>query len=134
MALTELCYALNYCATINVWEYTFAPREYLHQHLETRFGRALVGMTMFNADTGDIAKPSELLASVRAYMSVLQTVENYGNACLLLILSYVLLICIHLKYIVHIDVTRVFNNALLQQTQHADSHGDKTIASSYTQW
>lgn len=35
---------------------------------------------------------------------------------------------------VHIDVTRVFNNALLQQTQHADSHGDKTIASSYTQW
>ncbi|XP_025425507.1 membrane-associated protein Hem [Sipha flava] len=112
MALTELCYALNYCATINVWEYTFAPREYLHQHLETRFGRALVGMAMFNADTGDIAKPSELLASVRAYMSVLQTVENY----------------------VHIDVTRVFNNALLQQTQHADSHGDKTIASSYTQW
>lgn len=79
MALTELCYALNYCSTINVWEYTFAPREYLHQHLETRFGRALVGMAMFNADTGDIAKPSELLASVRAYMSVLQTVENYGN-------------------------------------------------------
>lgn len=85
MALTELCYALNYCATINVWEYTFAPREYLHQHLETRFGRALVGMAMFNADTGDIAKPSELLASVRAYMSVLQTVENYGNNLLLLI-------------------------------------------------
>jgi NCK-associated protein 1 len=84
MALTELCYALNYCATINVWEYTFAPREYLHQHLETRFGRALVGMAMFNADTGDIAKPSELLASVRAYMSVLQTVENYGNNLLLI--------------------------------------------------
>merc|ERR1712130_591385 len=26
MALTELCYAINYCATISVWEYTFAPR------------------------------------------------------------------------------------------------------------
>lgn len=41
---------------------------------------------------------------------------------------------ISFKFIVHIDVTRVFNNALLQQTQHYDSHGDKTIASSYTQW
>ena len=38
MALTELCYAVNYCTTISVWEYTFAPREYLHQHLETRWG------------------------------------------------------------------------------------------------
>ena len=26
MALTELCFAINYCATISVWEYTFAPR------------------------------------------------------------------------------------------------------------
>ena len=78
MALTELCFAINYCSTINVWEYTFAPREYLTQHLENRFARALVGMVMFNSDTNEIAKPSELLASVRAYMNVLQTVENYG--------------------------------------------------------
>ncbi|KAJ9579111.1 hypothetical protein L9F63_024780, partial [Diploptera punctata] len=112
MALTELCFAINYCSTINVWEYTFAPREYLTQHLENRFARALVGMVMYNSDTSEIAKPSELLASVRAYMNVLQTVENY----------------------VHIDITRVFNNALLQQTQSMDSHGEKTVASLYTQW
>ncbi|KAL0273323.1 UNVERIFIED_CONTAM: hypothetical protein PYX00_006016 [Menopon gallinae] len=112
MALTELCFAINYCSTINVWEYTFAPREYLHQHLETRFARSLVGMVMFNLDTSEIAKPSELLVSVQAYMNVLQTVENY----------------------VHIDITRVFNNALLQQTQQLDSHGEKTIAALYTQW
>lgn len=112
MALTELCFAINYCTTVNVWEYTFAPREYLHQHLETRFSKALVGMVMFNQDTSEIAKPSELLVSVRAYMNVLQTVENY----------------------VHIDITRVFNNALLQQTQSVDSHGEKTIAALYTQW
>ncbi|XP_045766160.1 membrane-associated protein Hem [Maniola jurtina] len=112
MALTELCYAINYCSTVNVWEYTFAPREYLHQHLETRFSKALVGMVMFNQDTSEIAKPSELLVSVRAYMNVLQTVENY----------------------VHIDITRVFNNCLLQQTQNMDSHGEKSIASLYTQW
>ena len=52
-------------------------------------------MVMYNPETGEIAKPSELLASVKAYMSVLQSVENYVN----------------------IDITRVFNNVLLQQTQ-----------------
>lgn len=112
MALTELCFAINYCTNIQVWDFTFAPREYLHQHLESRFSRALVGMVMFNPDTSEIAKPSELLASVRAYMNVLQTVENY----------------------VHIDMTRVFNNALLQQTQRMDSHGEKTVAALYIQW
>jgi len=112
MALTELCYAINYFSNINVWEYTFAPREYLHQHLENRFAKALVGMVMYNSDTHEIAKPSELLVCVRSYMNVLQTVENY----------------------VHIDITRVFNNCLLQQTQAVDSHGEKTIASLYTQW
>ncbi|CAG7822378.1 unnamed protein product [Allacma fusca] len=112
MALTELCYAINYCPSISVWEYTFAPKEYLHQHLESRFARALVGMVMFSPDTNEIAKPSELLASVRAYMNVLQTVENY----------------------VHLDMTRVFNNVLLQQTQQMDSHGEKTVAVLYTQW
>ncbi|XP_018565798.1 membrane-associated protein Hem [Anoplophora glabripennis] len=112
MALTELCYAINYFSNINVWEYTFAPREYLHQHLENRFAKALVGMVMYNPDTSEIAKPSELLVCVRSYMNVLQTVENY----------------------VHIDITRVFNNCLLQQTQPIDSHGEKTIAAIYTQW
>uniref|UniRef100_T1JIM6 Membrane-associated protein Hem n=1 Tax=Strigamia maritima TaxID=126957 RepID=T1JIM6_STRMM len=112
MALTELCFSINYCSTIHVWEYIFAPREYLTQHLENRFNKALVGMMMYNPETNEIAKPSELLTSVRAYMSVLQSIENY----------------------VHVDITRVFNNVLLQQTQHQDSHGEKTITSLYTNW
>jgi len=84
MALTELSFAINYCPTITVWDYAFAPREYLYQHLESRFARAVVGMMMYNPETGDIAKPSELLASVKAYMNVLQTVENYGMLLTLL--------------------------------------------------
>lgn len=112
MALTELCFAINYCSQVQVWEYTFAPREYLYQHLEQRFSRALVGMVMYSPDTNEIAKPSELLASVKTYMSVLQTVEYY----------------------VHIDITRVFNNVLLQQTQLQDSHGEKTITANYNTW
>ncbi|KAJ4923766.1 hypothetical protein JOQ06_028021 [Pogonophryne albipinna] len=67
-------------------------------------------MTMYNQSTQEIAKPSELLTSVRAYMTVLQSIENY----------------------VTIDITRVFNNVLLQQTQHLDSHGEPTITSLYT--
>lgn len=67
---------------------------------------------MYNQATQEIAKPSELLTSVRAYMTVLQSIENY----------------------VTIDITRVFNNVLLQQTQHLDSHGEPTITSLYTNW
>lgn len=112
MALTELCFAINHCSTIHVWEHTFAPKEYLTQHLETRFNKTLVGMVMYNDETKEIAKPSELLHSVKAYMSVLQTIENHVN----------------------IDVTRIFNNVLLQQTQPQDSHGEKTITSLYANW
>lgn len=36
-------------------------------------------MMMYNPDTNEIAKPSELLNGVRAYMNVLQSIENYGE-------------------------------------------------------
>lgn len=48
-------------------------------------------------------------------------------------LHFLLFININL-FLVHIDITRVFNNVLLQQTQQLDSHGEKTIAALYTQW
>ncbi|KAL4635490.1 nck-associated protein 1 isoform X3 [Arapaima gigas] len=111
-ALSELCFSINYVTNMAVWEHTFTPREYLTSHLEIRFTKSIVGMTMYNQATQEIAKPSELLTSVRAYMTVLQSMENY----------------------VQIDITRVFNNVLLQQTQHLDSHGEPTITSLYTNW
>ncbi|ESO87789.1 hypothetical protein LOTGIDRAFT_176882, partial [Lottia gigantea] len=73
---------------------------------------ALVGMMMYNPETNEIAKPSELLNGVRAYMNVLQSIENY----------------------VHVDMARVFNNVLPQQTQPTDSTGEKTITANYTNW
>ncbi|XP_035825856.1 membrane-associated protein Hem isoform X2 [Aplysia californica] len=112
MALTDLCYAINYCTVIQVWDHGFVPREFFLQHLENRFNKALVGMMMFNAETNEIAKPSELLNGVRAYMNVLQSIENY----------------------VHIDIVRVFNNVLPMQTQPADAQGEKTITHNYTHW
>ncbi|CAH1785632.1 unnamed protein product [Owenia fusiformis] len=113
MALTELCYATNYCSVITVWEHGFVPREFFTQHLEARFNKMLVGMMMYNPGTEEIAKPSELLNSVKAVMNVLQSIENY----------------------IHIDIARVFNNVLPQQTQPNDSfNGEKTITSNYTTW
>uniref|UniRef100_A0AAY5KVS6 Nck-associated protein 1 n=1 Tax=Esox lucius TaxID=8010 RepID=A0AAY5KVS6_ESOLU len=113
-ALSELCFSINYVPNMVIWEHTFTPREYLTSHLEILVPpfRSIVGMTMYNQATQEIAKPSELLTSVRAYMTVLQSIENY----------------------VQIDITRVFNNVLLQQTQHLDSHGEPTITSLYTNW
>ncbi|CAL1265063.1 unnamed protein product [Larinioides sclopetarius] len=112
MALSELCYAINYTSTVNVWDHVFCPREYLTNHLESRFNKSLVKMVMFNPENNEIAKPSELLMSVRSFMSVLQSIENY----------------------VHLDITRVFNSVLLQQTQPHDCHGDKTVTFLYTNW
>lgn len=112
MALTELCYAINYCYTIEVWDHTLCPREYLTQHLESRFSESLVDMVMFDPTTNEIAKPSELYSSVKAYMNVLQNLET----------------------IVHIDVTRIFTDILLQQTQPVDCHGTKTVTMLYSSW
>ncbi|XP_078331819.1 nck-associated protein 1-like isoform X4 [Crassostrea virginica] len=113
MALTELCYAINYCNVIQVWEHGFVPREFFIQHLETRFNKALVGKMMYNPETCEIAKPSELLSSVKAIMSVLQGLENY----------------------VQIDIAWVFNSVLPQQMQATDSfNGETTITANYTNW
>uniref|UniRef100_A0A673K394 Nck-associated protein 1 n=1 Tax=Sinocyclocheilus rhinocerous TaxID=307959 RepID=A0A673K394_9TELE len=102
-ALSELCFSINYVPNMMVWEHTFTPREYLTSHLEIRFTKKIVPLSKCH---------NLLLTSVRAYMTVLQSIENY----------------------VQIDITRVFNNVLLQQTQHLDSHGEPTITSLYTNW
>jgi hypothetical protein len=39
MALAEWCYALNYSHSIQVWDYTFYPKEYLYQKLENLFNK-----------------------------------------------------------------------------------------------
>jgi len=35
-------------------------------------------MMMYNSETKEIAKPTELLNSIKAIMNVLQSIENYG--------------------------------------------------------
>lgn len=43
MALTDLCYAINYYTVIQVWDHGFVPREFFIQHLETRFNKYVLG-------------------------------------------------------------------------------------------
>ena len=66
----------------------------------------------YNATTQEIARPSELLAGVKAYINFIQSLAQFLGA----------------------DVSRVIRNALLQQTQPLDSSGEQTITTLYTNW
>ncbi len=69
-------------------------------------------MLNYNAETQDIARPSEVLARIQSYMASLRTLELYVN----------------------IDMTRVLTAVLLQETQQLDSRGESTVTSIYTSW
>ncbi|KAM5332875.1 nck-associated protein 1-like [Glossophaga mutica] len=110
--LTELTLTMNHVFSFSVFEHTIFPSEYLSSHLEARLNRAIVCLAGYNATTQEIARPSELLAGVKAYISFIQSLAQFLGA----------------------DVSRVIRNALLQQTQPLDSSGEQTITTLYTNW
>ncbi|XP_019515209.1 PREDICTED: nck-associated protein 1-like [Hipposideros armiger] len=112
VSLTELALAMNHVYSFSVFEHTIFPSEYLSSHLEARLNRAIVWLAGYNATTQEIARPSELLAGVKAYISFIQSLAQFLGA----------------------DVSRVIRNALLQQTQPLDSCGEQTITTFYTNW
>ncbi|GAB5573881.1 nck-associated protein 1-like isoform X1 [Prionailurus iriomotensis] len=110
--LTELALTMNHVHSFSVFEHTIFPSEYLSSHLEARLNRAIVWLAGYNATTQEIARPSELLAGVKAYVGFIQSLAQFVGA----------------------DVSRVIRNALLQQTQPLDSCGEQTITTLYTNW
>ncbi|KAJ8259356.1 hypothetical protein COCON_G00183680 [Conger conger] len=112
LALTELCVTLSHCGHILVWEHTIVPAEFLLGQLEIRLTKIVVQMAGYNQATQEIARPSDLLAGIRAYTASLHTLSRYIN----------------------LDVTRLMKNVLLQQTQPLDSQGEQTITTLYTNW
>lgn len=110
--LTELALTMNHVYSFSVFEHTIFPSEYLSSHLEARLNRAIVWLAGYNATTQEIARPSELLAGVKAYIGFIQSLAQFLGA----------------------DVSRVIRNALLQQTQPLDSCGEQTITTFYTNW
>lgn len=112
LALSDLSVTLNYVSHIPVWEHNFAPKEFLAVHLEDFFSKSVVKLTGYDADKQEISRPSELLKNVKVLMGVLRCVENYAN----------------------VDMSRICNHAMLQQTQPVDSHGGITVCGMYSQW
>ncbi|KAJ8378284.1 hypothetical protein AAFF_G00244190 [Aldrovandia affinis] len=112
LTLTELCYSFSYCNQLTVWEHIVIPTEFLMSQLETRLTKSIVQMVSYNQATQEIARPSDLLAGIRAYTATLHTLSRYIN----------------------LDITRLIKNVLLQQTQPLDSQGNQTITTLYTNW
>lgn len=112
IALTEICRGITYTEAIPVWEHIFAPREYLSSQLEEFFTKSVVTMVQFDADNLRIARPSEVLGNIKAMMATLRGIENFTG----------------------VDMARLFNHVLLQQTQPEDSQGAITITNMYTTW
>nr|XP_046239235.1 nck-associated protein 1-like [Scatophagus argus] len=112
LMLTELCSCYSLHNDFVVFDHIVVPTEFLLSHLETRLSEVIVRMANYNQTTQEIARPSDLLAGIRAYTASLHSLSGYIN----------------------VDITRLVKNVLLQQTQPVDSRGGQTITTFYTNW
>ncbi|XP_041806501.1 nck-associated protein 1-like [Chelmon rostratus] len=112
LMLTELCSCYSLCSDFIVFDHIVIPAEFLISHLEARLSEIIVRMANYNQTTHEIARPSDLLAGLRAYTASLHSLSSY----------------------IIVDVTRLVKNVLLQQTQPLDSRGGQTITTLYTNW
>ncbi|XP_068171059.1 nck-associated protein 1-like isoform X2 [Antennarius striatus] len=112
LILTELCSCYSLCSDLSIFNHIVVPTEFLISHLEIRLSEVIVRMANYNQTTQEIARPSDLLAGLRAYTASLHSLSSYIN----------------------VDVTRLVKNVLLQQTQPLDSHGGQTVTTLYTNW
>ncbi|KAK5972294.1 Membrane associated protein Hem [Trichostrongylus colubriformis] len=109
--LIELCAGVSQYRQLFISDHFFAPREYLSQHIEHKFVELILAMASDGASSTP-RRPSDLLRIIQSYMTVLQNID----AC------------------VPLDITRLFNNVLLQQTQPLDSRNKETMTYIYTKW
>ncbi|KAK6028994.1 hypothetical protein OSTOST_04900, partial [Ostertagia ostertagi] len=109
--LIELCAGVGQYRQLFISDHFFAPREYLSQHIEHKFVELILAMATDSASSTP-RRPSDLLMIIQSYMTVLQNID----AC------------------VPLDITRLFNNVLLQQTQPLDSRNKETMTYIYTKW
>ncbi|XP_051528230.1 nck-associated protein 1-like isoform X1 [Myxocyprinus asiaticus] len=110
--LTELCASYSSCTDFTVFKHIIIPSEFLLSQLEIRLTKVIVQMASYNQSNQDIARPSDLLAGIQAYVTTLHSLGCYIN----------------------IDVSRLVKSVLLQQTQPLDSYGAQTITTLYTNW
>ncbi|KAM6112276.1 LOW QUALITY PROTEIN: nck-associated protein 1-like [Phoenicopterus ruber ruber] len=112
LTLAELSLSLNHVPNFTVFEHTVTPAEYLSSHLETRFTKAIVAMAGYSQATQEVARPSEVLVGLSAYMTFIQSLGQF----------------------VGLDTGRIIRSVLLQQTQPRDAAGEQTLTTIYTNW
>ncbi|XP_058488770.1 nck-associated protein 1-like [Solea solea] len=112
LMLTELCSSYSLFNDFLVFDHIVVPTEFLLSHLESRLSDIIVRMANYNQTTQEIARPSDLLAGIRAYTTTLHSFSSYLN----------------------VDITRLVKNVLLQQTQPMDARGAQTVTTLYTNW
>ncbi|NXW52211.1 NCKPL protein, partial [Nyctiprogne leucopyga] len=112
LILAELSLSLNHVPNFTVFEHTVTPAEYLSSYLETRFTKAIVAMAGYSQATQEVARPSEVLVGLNAYVTFMQSLEQ----------------------LVGLDTGRIIRNVLLQQTQPRDAAGEQTLTTIYTNW
>ncbi|KFM04271.1 Nck-associated protein 1-like, partial [Aptenodytes forsteri] len=95
LMLAELSLSLNHVPNFTVFEHTVTPAEYLSSHLETRFTKAIVAMAGYSQAMQEVARPSEVLVGLSAYMTFIQSLGQF----------------------VGLDTGRIIRSVLLQQTQ-----------------
>eukprot|EP00056_Hartaetosiga_gracilis_P009959 m.145264 g.145264 ORF g.145264 m.145264 type:complete len:1108 (+) comp13229_c0_seq4:80-3403(+) len=107
LTIADLCWALNHHVTVDVFNCTYSPREYLVDQLAQMVPAVLA---RFSQNEGNAPqRPSTALNSIQSYMASYRSLESYIN----------------------IEISSLFSRVLLQQTSIDDSNGG-TIAKSYT--
>ncbi|KFO79223.1 Nck-associated protein 1-like, partial [Cuculus canorus] len=112
LTLSELSLSLNHVPNFMVFEHTVTPAEYLSSYLETRFTKAIVAMAGYSQATQEVARPSEVLVGLSAYVTFIQSLGQF----------------------VGLDTARIIRSVLLQQTQPRDAAGEQTLTTIYTNW
>ncbi|XP_031465644.1 nck-associated protein 1-like [Phasianus colchicus] len=112
LTLAELSLSLNHVPNFTVFEHTVTPAEYLSSHLEARFTKAIVAMACYSQATQEVARPSEVLVGLGAYITFIQSLTHF----------------------VGLDTARIIRSVLLQQTQPRDASGEQTLTTIYTNW
>lgn len=74
--------------------------------------RAIVAMACYSPATQEVARPSEVLVGLGAYITFIQSLTHF----------------------VGLDTARIIRSVLLQQTQPRDASGEQTLTTIYTNW
>eukprot|EP00055_Hartaetosiga_balthica_P012323 m.59437 g.59437 ORF g.59437 m.59437 type:complete len:1109 (-) comp7909_c0_seq1:772-4098(-) len=108
LTIADLCWALNHHVTVDVFNCTYSPREYLVAQLGQTIP-AVIAKFSHEPDSSVPTRPSNALNSLQSYMASYRSLESYVN----------------------IEISGLFARVLLHQTSLDDANGP-TIARIYT--